>query len=454
MILSSERGRIRMVLAGDVMPSRPLTMFQEPEYLALRDLLQGADYTFANLETTVRRPDEGAPIFTRGTPMSTPPELLDDVRWLGVDVVSCANNHATDYGIEGMMASVRHLRAARLPACGLGASMAEALAPAYVETPAGRVATVAATAFFPPGSRAADPRPDAPGRPGVAALGFTSRYTVDGAAFEQLRRIDDALGFKALRTRKKSEFYGPGEIGVDDPQRLEVLGADFSLGDGFAVHSRAHQGDVDRLLRSLKEARRQADWVVFSFHYHEFGPAGAREAMLSTELREPAQFVREVACAAIDAGADVVVGHGPHVTLGVELHRGKPILYSLGNFLFQNETVASIPAESYARFGLGPQATPADFFDARTGHDTRGFPASPEYWQSVVAECEFSATGLAGVRLHAIDLGFGRPRSQRGRPVLARGEVAEACLRRVANLSLPHGSAFRIEGAVAHLVEP
>ena len=47
--------------------------------------------------------------------------------------------------------------------------------------------------------------------------------------------------------------------------------------------------------------------------------------------------------AAIDAGADVVAGHGPHLTLGVEIYRGRPILYSLGNFIFQNETIDPMP---------------------------------------------------------------------------------------------------------------
>ncbi len=45
----------------------------------------------------------------------------------------------------------------------------------------------------------------------------------------------------------------------------------------------------------------------------------------------------------IDAGADVFVGHGPHVLRGIEIYKGKPIFYSLSNFIFQNETVLRMP---------------------------------------------------------------------------------------------------------------
>jgi hypothetical protein len=75
-----------------------------------------------------------------------------------------------------------------------------------------------------------------------------------------------------------------------------------------------------------------------------------------TGLDEPAQFVVELSRAAIEAGADAVVGHGPHLTLGVEIHRGRPIFYSLGNFILQNDTIEVVPAESYGRFGLGAAA--------------------------------------------------------------------------------------------------
>jgi poly-gamma-glutamate synthesis protein (capsule biosynthesis protein) len=166
-------------------------------------------------------------------------------------------------------------------------------------------------------------------------------------------------------------------------------------------------------------------------------------------MEEMADFYVEFARAAIDAGADVVAGHGPHLTLGVEIYRGKPILYSLGNFIFQNDTVEVFPAEAYQRFGLPHQATPADFLDTRTDGGKRGFPASPEFWEGLVAECEFRDRALAAVRLYPLDLGHGRPRAQRGRPLLARGDIAQRALARVDRLSQRFGTRIAIEKDVA-----
>src|SRR5215471_6507081 len=87
---------------------------------------------------------------------------------------------------------------------------------------------------------------------------------------------------------------------------------------------------------------------------------------------------------------------------------GGPILYSLGNFIFQNDTVEVFPAEAYQRFGLPHEATPADFLDTRTDGGKRGFPASPEFWEGLAAECEFRDRALSALRLYPLDLGHGR----------------------------------------------
>ena len=135
-----------------------------------------------------------------------------------------------------------------------------------------------------------------------------------------------------------------------------------------------------------------------------------------------------------------MVGHGPHLTLGVEIHKGRPILYSLGNVIFQNDTIRQVPAESYTRFGLGADATPADFLDARTDYGRKGFPATAEYWEGIAAVCRFEGATPVALRLHPLDLGYGLRRAARGRPVLARGEMAARVLERVRDLSADLGT--------------
>ena len=98
--------------------------------------------------------------------------------------------------------------------------------------------------------------------------------------------------------------------------------------------------------------------------------------------------------------------------------------------------------------GWGPEATPADFYDKRSEKDTRGFPGDAVYWQSVVAECRFESRKLDQITLHPIDMGHDRPRSQRGRPVLAEGRVMRVALDRIRRLSKRFGVEVKIKDGV------
>ena len=91
------------------MPSRRLAVFREPKFLALRDILNGTDACFANLESMVVRYGEGTPAIRTGTHMVTEPELLDDLKWLGFNLLSCANSHSLNFGEEGLLLQNRYL---------------------------------------------------------------------------------------------------------------------------------------------------------------------------------------------------------------------------------------------------------------------------------------------------------------------------------------------------------
>ena len=208
------------------------------------------------------------------------------------------------------------------------------------------------------------------------------------------------------------------------------------LGDGFQLTTTANREDLEGNLRWIGDARRMADWVFVSFHCHESG--ATRE--------DPPEFLVTFARACIDEGADAFIGHGPHVPRGVEVYSGKPIFYSLGDFIFQNETVQWQPSHNYEVAGLGHDATPADSYDARSEKGTRGFPADSVYWESVVAKCEYRAGKAEKITFVPIELGHSRPRSQRGRPTLAVGVVAQRMLERLRGLSEPFGTHIDIEG--------
>ena len=188
--------------------------------------------------------------------------------------------------------------------------------------------------------------------------------------------------------------------------------------------------DVEEIARVVKSASALADIVIVSLHCHE---GGANRSV-------PADFIPIFAKAVIDAGADVFVGHGPHVLRGIEIYKGKPIFYSVGNFVFQNETVGFFPADAYERFDLDLKATPSDFLDARTNGGKKGHPSDPAYWENMFAVCEFAERKLKEIKIYPIDQGFGRPRPQRGRPMLADGEVANRVIERLIRLSARYGT--------------
>jgi poly-gamma-glutamate synthesis protein (capsule biosynthesis protein) len=185
-----------------------------------------------------------------------------------------------------------------------------------------------------------------------------------------------------------------------------------------------------------------------SVHCHEFGGASLLTAGNRAELEETADFVTRFAHQAIDEGADLFVGHGSHFPMGIEIYQGKPIFYSVGNFIFQNETVGFFPADAYERFDLDLKATPSDFLDARTAGGKKGHPSDPAYWENMFAACEFSGGKFKEIRLYPIDQGFGRPRPQRGRPVLAEGAAADRVLERVTRLSKRYGTKVAVRNGV------
>ncbi len=140
------------------------------------------------------------------------------------------------------------------------------------------------------------------------------------------------------------------------------------------------------------------------------------------------------------AGVDVFATHGPHILMGIEIYHGKPIFYSLGNLIMQNDTLRHVPAYPFDRFGLDPRSTPSEFFDHRTANGTKGHPASPEFWQSMAVLCRFEKRQLKDIKIYPVDMGFGRARAQRGRPVLGDAELGKILLDRVARLSEAYGT--------------
>jgi len=422
----ADSSNCRFALVGDSIIERRLSVYDEPGYLDMIKRIRNADAAFTNFEMLIHNFEyPGAPV-SGGTYMGAPAWVLDELKWAGFRLFGIANNHSFDFGTEGLLSNLHHFEQAGVTYAGAGENLARARAPGYLDTKKGRVALVACASTFSILSPAGPQRADMKGRPGLNPLHFKTTYTVDAATLASLRQLAG-----------RGEGGGRGEAGGGrggaNPQRdLRFLGATFRVGDKPGVATEPDEKDLKEIAAEVHDARRQADWVLVSIHTHE-GMPHDREV--------PAEFLVAFAHAMIDAGADVFVSHGPHVLRGIEIYKGKPIFYSLANFVFDNDLVEFQPQENYDQYNLPTNAVPADFYDARSANDTRSYPADWEYWESVEAEPLFnSKRELQAIELYPLSLGFGQSRTHRGRPRPADPEMSKKILTRVAKLSKPFGT--------------
>ena len=420
---------LRLALAGDAIITRRLSVYREPAFLRLMDLVRGADAAFVNLEMLFHDFEPYPMNESGGTYMRAEPALLRELTWAGFDMVARANNHAGDYGVEGMRLTSKHVVAAGLVEAGVGEDLAEAREARYLETAKGRIALISVASTFPDHSRAGRARGGVRGRPGLNPLRFTTTYTVTRARFDLLRATLQELGLRA----------GEGD-------RLAFMGSTFVVGDSPGVRTEPRQEDVEEIVAVVKGASALADQVLVTFHGHEGRPGDRFVAgRLPRDVR--ARRGRRGGHARRRARARTCCE-------GIELYKGKPIFYSIGDFIFQNETVLRLPSENYEPYDLGPAAQVSDFNARRYDNDRRGFPAEREIWEAIVAVPSWHSGRLAAVELHPITLGFGKPPAERGRPQLAEGDLAQKIIGDLARLSAPFGTTITFEQGIGRLVLP
>lgn len=412
---------MKVFVCGDSMVVRRHVIPDEPGTSSLRALIGGADVAFTNLEvvpTDFRGYPRGG---LRGTYLNGPSAVVDDLISYGFNAFSCANNHSLNFGTEGLGVTLEVMRDRSVGASGIGMNLAEARMPTYIDGAAGSCALLSCSSTFRPGEQAAPQRSDYVGRPGLNPLTVKTVYEVTDEQFSSLAEINRGLGLD--RDRRRSVERGMALPVADDV--LMFLEHRFSRGATSRTVMTADEGDVEGILRWVREASRRADVVIVSVHCHEYGDTD----------EAPPQFLTDFARSAIDTGAAMVVTQGPHHLRKMEIYHGRPVFYSLGNFIAQADYVERLPAEAYSRIGLPPSSTPADLFDNRSGGGRQGFHSHRRFWESVAGVCEFDGGALARLRLYPISLGFGLPAPRLGRPVVATGAEGEHILQEFASWS-------------------
>lgn len=452
-----------VAIAGECMVTRPCSMRSEKEFQEVRDLFKSSDVAYAHLEMNFARSREVHPGRGDwfGSYMLAEPEIARDLRWLGVDVMSTANNHSLDFGEQGLVSTLDACRGAGLACAGTGRDLDEARAPVYVETPSGRMALVSTSSGNRPHEWAGHPKETMAGRPGINPLRTNWTYIVPRDTAEQLRAAAQRLNI--LRT---SQDWRPGKTGrvlTEDEFQFTLPGGQsaagelvFREGEKFEIRTECHQGDLEGNLRSIRSAAAMADLVMVAHHFNiSEGPRGD----------QPPRFVREFAHRAIDEGADIFVGHGWHKTLGIEIYRGKPIFYGLGNFFAQSEFLERVPYDSYETWGHNVDLLPTLTPDLHPLHPGLDGP-SETWWSSAIIDVRFTDGRLTDVMLHPVELGREVSKEAKitrstgksaqhplteGRPIIADQVNAARVLERYQQLSAEYGTAVEIEGRVGRL---
>ncbi|MGH9477379.1 MAG: CapA family protein [Terriglobales bacterium] len=425
-IAASVADGFTVAAVGDLIMAHPQMSAGDAAFSPVAKLIQGADVGFGNLENTLinRSSFPGGPAAENGGgDENGPPSIAPDLKKMGFEMLGHANNHDTDWGLAGMEATDRVMDKAGIVHAGTGRDLAVARAPRYLETRWGRIALVATTSSFEPMEPAGAPLGEALGRPGVNTLGTTLYHIVTRPQLDALRQIYDAQPERPRRPLPA------------DAKGFTLFGVHYRLGPAEALHYTMSPYDLSGILKGIREGKEDANFEIVYIHAHQPGNWSPL----------PADFLQPFAHDAIDAGADEFVASGPHRLRGIEIYKGKPIFYSLGNFFFELDDLEMTTPGWMLRYGLNPALTTDSEYEQY--HLRHNFHA-PYWYQSVVAVTQFEHGTLSEIRLYPVDLGYHRIPQDRGVPHLAAPEEARQILERLQTLSAPYGTKIEIEGSV------
>ena len=350
----ADDGTPRVVLhfGGDTMmgrrylaPTRPGTAVVDPTdpetaravVAAVAPLAGAADVTSVNLESVVGTLPDSAAYPGKRFLLQSPPTITDALDELGVDVVTLGNNHLYDWQEAGVASTLRYLDEAGVAAVGAGRSEVQARLVTHLDAFGTRVGYLSYTSVTGdvvndalPGGDVAEPASvdvDDSWRWERRTFGFGAAGTPHALPVGEYRIGDVWRWFAAAE---------------DDLAAPSVAAAWQAASETFPelqdwVARRGHGGAAQFSARAVSEdvaALRAAgtDVVVVQIH------GGYQFADVASEI------FMENARTAIDAGADLVVGHHPHVLQGAEWYRDRLIVSSLGNLLFDQDFAATFPS--------------------------------------------------------------------------------------------------------------
>lgn len=414
-----------IAIGGDLLGFyQPLTKIETPALATVSRLFQDATVGYANREGNVfdLRSFKGYPAAENGGFVATQMDVGDgplataavasDMKRFGITMTSLANNHSTDWGLEGLAETEKNLDAAGVVNAGGGTTRAAARAAAYLETDKGRIALISTTSTYLPMEVAGPGSGERRARPGISALRNFPVTLVTPAEFSVLRAIASRQGLPVPANAREVSLNANEQTFNAQTFRVSDAG---HLGLQYEVNTQ----DWTEILRAITDAKKRADFVVFAIHAHETA-TGGQEDSVAADLLQPADFLQPLFHAAINAGADLVVTTGPHVLRGIEIYQGKPIFYGMGSLFFQ----------------LGDL----------------GIQLPQTWYDSVVAVSQYRGGQVSEVRLYPISLnppaGQPLPRTLEGTPRLASPRAARHILETLQQASAQYGTTIAIRDGI------
>src|SRR5580765_7236733 len=429
---------------GDVMVKRTGASLDAPEFQSIFKLLKDADVTFGNMEGNLSDIEHfDGPL--RG--MMGDKTVAPALKKIGFDLMNRANNHIFDSDREGMYSTIAQLDAAGIVNAGTGKNLEDARAPAFLDTPKGRVALVAMHTPNQAGnpSGASYATGNVGGRPGLNALNYTTYYHVSAEQLAAIRAIRRAAYAPPARTTNITRL---ADEASEPKDRVQLFGVWYKVGTPGTRSCERDRYDLRENLRSMRNGKYLSEFEIATIHAHQ-GPITAQQWLFEDQTPD---FLIDLAHQAIDNGADMFVGHGPHVLRGIQIYKGKPIFYGLGEFFYQWQHFDSaLLSGSWPQTGGGggrggrggAAAAEEQTIDVRVSAGLR-----PINFEAMVALSRFDKGKLVEVRLYPTSGDWDGPISMLGMPRLAPPAMAQRILQRVQALSKPFGTTVAIEGNV------
>ncbi len=400
---------MKFTAAGDAIIQRRIPKDYEG-FDEIKEIINQGDIRFFNLEATLNYEGEAcASQFSGGTYIRTNPDVLEDLEDMGFNMTSFNNNHAMDYSYDGLLKTLEYLNESNFVHAGVGRNLDEAMAPKFIDTKEGRVALISVNTTFNPAMMAGKQTGRIKGRPGIFGIRKNKKIVVDEETFSHVKAIYDKMNLGASREILVKEGY---EKPLPD-NIINMEGTIFECGEDTGVKTWVNPVDLERVKKSIEEAKFLADYVMISMHAHE---------MQGTKKENHAQYIEELAHKCVDFGADAVVGHGPHLIRAVEVYKEKPIFYSLGDFILELYSVEFAPDEFYAGQSLTAESTVYELLKTRSRNFTVGLMEQRVMNQCIVPLWETENGKLKSLKLYPVELKMDGPKSLRGLPYLAKDD--------------------------------